>query len=293
MLEILKKYNELPRELRAKLAAPEVLAMVEKLENIYERKLSQIIMRVMIKELEVAELVEQFVYIYKLERSKAEELVEKLKKNIFCQVSDYLKFEDTVCAVDFKDSMKQVKISVNVKEQVERVIDKAEFSFASEMLANRFKDIIKTNIVGVRDCLSVKETLAKPVNKGGVGLNEEEINKVIKILKCKGDLLKELEKKEAKKEAPAIGLDVASLRDVPYDLNKLREMSKKGAEPTPKKPLEMTKEELSAVPVESVKPESQIKKEISSAVPNAQEVKPLEKVLKIDPAPQKELAKEV
>lgn len=227
MLETLKKYNELDRELRAKLSVPDVLDIVEKLEVKYSRKLSGVIMKIMIKELELSDLVDQLVYIYKLERIKAEELADELKKQVFCKVADYLKMEDEVCMVDNTDKMKKSKNDADTDAKIDAIIKDVGLSFASEFLINRFRDIIRTNLIGVRDCMSTKEALLKPVQSGGLGLAEGDIENVIKKLKCDIRLQKEMvsKVKEQAKEARAKAIssvDSVVPRDVEYDLSKLK-----------------------------------------------------------------------
>ncbi|MBL7057816.1 hypothetical protein ISS03_00620 [Patescibacteria group bacterium] len=188
MVEIIQKYLTLPQEIRAKLASPEILSVVEKLEGKYERKLSQVIMRVMIKELEVSELVDQFVYIHKLERGLAEELVADLKKNIFCLVHEYINWDDPMCSVlnENKQLVSAIQPENNqeIEAKIESILNQANLSFASSVLNARMRDIIKTNLIGVRDCIATKETLMKSIKSGGLGLSEESVEKIIKNLKC-------------------------------------------------------------------------------------------------------------
>ena len=221
MLETLKKYNKLPKELRVKLSLPRVLDVVGKLEASFGCDFSDAIMRVMIKEIDVADLEDHFVYFCKLERGKAEELVFKLKKEVFCEVADYLELDDVVCAVSKRDQKKKSSGDGAIEKQVDDVVREAGLSFTSSILNERFRKIIKTNLVGVRDCLEVKQALIKPIERGGLGLLENSIEGVIKRLKCEVKIkeVEALKGKEVGRMVEARKNEVK--RDVEYDFTKI------------------------------------------------------------------------
>lgn len=92
MITYLQKYNQLPRELRAKVSAPEVLSAITELEKTHNVSLASVVMRVMVRDVALLDLNKYFVFEYNLDGRHAEQLVEELKTRVFAGVSDYLGF---------------------------------------------------------------------------------------------------------------------------------------------------------------------------------------------------------
>jgi len=90
MLDYLEKFNKLPKELRQRVTSQEVMRVIEDLEKKYGISLATIIMRVMIKDINLNDLVKYFVFEFSFNETKARELVNQLKKKVFVGVADYL-----------------------------------------------------------------------------------------------------------------------------------------------------------------------------------------------------------
>ena len=93
MLAYLQKYNELPGDLKDKLATPGVMGAVYELEKRHKVSLATVIMRVMVRDISMVDLGKYFVFEHGLDGRQAEKLVGELKKNVFAEVADYLGFE--------------------------------------------------------------------------------------------------------------------------------------------------------------------------------------------------------
>lgn len=90
MLDYLKKFNNLPREIKDKFAAPEILANVSEIEKRYNVSLATVIMRVLIKDIALVDLVKFMVFEFSMDARRAENLVDELNDKVFAVATDYL-----------------------------------------------------------------------------------------------------------------------------------------------------------------------------------------------------------
>lgn len=67
------------------------------------------------------------------------------------------------------------------EDRLKGILKAAEINFGSEDLANRFQNIIRTYLLGVRSRLETKETLKKHFMAGGLGFDEDSAEKVMVI----------------------------------------------------------------------------------------------------------------
>src|SRR3989339_804382 len=117
----------------------------------------------------------------------------------------------------------------NLKNQVLNIMNQMNISFSSDDVKARCEKAINTYLRGVRNKIDTRQTLARAVHLGGVGLQEEEIDKIFSISdKVKFSethdytLLKHDKKDEYEKEK----LKNIGARDAAYDFSKLAEKSK-------------------------------------------------------------------
>jgi len=90
MLDYLKKFNDLPQEIRNKFAAPAVLANVSEIEKRYSVSLATVIMRVLIKDIALVDLAKFLVFEFSLDARRAENLVDELNAKVFSEAAEYL-----------------------------------------------------------------------------------------------------------------------------------------------------------------------------------------------------------
>lgn len=221
MFDYLEKFNKLPKAWRNKVSAPQVMKAIDELEKKYGIDLAVLVMKVMIKAVGLENLPMYFAQEYGLSKEKAEGLAEELRKRIFSDVLDYLKSgQESVKPASTKDlvsgpvaaamgakkvggadfffssedeeevrqlsrkqgGFEEFYLSDNfISDQIKEIIKEARVSWASEQLSNRFKDIISTYYRGVRTKLDTKQSLIKPVELGGLGLEEDAADKVLLI----------------------------------------------------------------------------------------------------------------
>ncbi len=168
MFDYLQKFNSLPKELREKISSPEIMAALSSLENKYKLDLAIIIMKVMVKSLEIKNLPLYFSGDYSLDKKSAEDLTRELTEKIFSSVSDYLNID-------------KEKRGLDLDKDISLIIKEAQLILPSTELIDRLKTIISTYLRGIRSRASARDTFAKPVNFGGLSLSSPEIDRLLNV----------------------------------------------------------------------------------------------------------------
>lgn len=104
MLNYLQKYNDLPQGLKDKVSSSEIMDSISKIEAKYNVSLATVIMRVMVKDLSVADLPKFFVFEHSLDGSTANLLTEELKEQVFYLVNEYLGFKRKIEEIEAKET---------------------------------------------------------------------------------------------------------------------------------------------------------------------------------------------
>jgi hypothetical protein len=279
MLEFLQKFNNLPIELREKVSAPAVMQSVGEMEKKYGISLATLIMKVMVKDINISDLEKYFTFEYNLAAEQSKQLAIELKKKIFFDVSEHLGFDKDKIENENLDSWLQNRkeetavrdatyyFSPEDEEEVkdlakklagynpsllsadnsiadaDKLIKELNISFSSSDLLNRFKQILKTYLKGIRRKIDIRETLIKPVAYGGMEMGEDMAEK---ILKFADNILASSQPGQAMKQPARISVpeDLTGavnagplaeknasanslIRDVDYDFSKLAASPKK------------------------------------------------------------------
>jgi len=250
MLEYLKKFNALPAEVKAKVSSKEAIAAIEALEKKYQVALAALVMKVMVKEVALGELA---VYLVKenLGKIRAEELARELKEKIFSFLdaqtpaakgaSFFFSADDEAEIRELAKNIGQLaKIEepvvpvVPVERKLEEVIRRAQINFGSVELADRFSQILKTYLRGIRNRLETKMTLVKPFLNGGLSFDHDSAEKVMvladKAIKAKPGETMAPPPKIKLPELAAIG------REAAYDFSRLKKLDTGHELPAPPKP---------------------------------------------------------
>ncbi|MDP3043225.1 MAG: hypothetical protein Q8N21_02395 [bacterium] len=69
----------------------------------------------------------------------------------------------------------------NIEGKLDEIIKKTKINFGSAILVERFKQILKTYLRGIRDKISIKQTLTKPLDSGGLGFDNDSVDHVLLI----------------------------------------------------------------------------------------------------------------
>ena len=311
MLDYLKKFNNLPAGIRQLVSGQKTLALIEELEKKYQILLAALVMRVLVKEISLADLASALVKDG-LAQTPAGQLAKELEEKIFSSFKDYLsdrapaqaaptgqikasaktdlpgsepaKSINPLFSSDDEAEIKQLTEKIDsaenkdmpvatIEEKLKTIIDHAQINFGSADLAGRFKQILRIYLRGIRNKLDTKLTLTKPFSNGGLSFDEDSAQKVIDLT----DKILNLEPGEAIKPFPKIKIPVPT-RDTPYDFSQLAK--------EPKIPAPAGMPESGEI---KIKPESDLKWKVPSPAkpialePTDHELAPLVPVLAEQP----------
>lgn len=70
---------------------------------------------------------------------------------------------------------------VNTERKLNKILEEVGINFGSEVLADRFKNILKTYLSGIRDRIETKETLKKSMEQGGLGFDLDSAEDVLTV----------------------------------------------------------------------------------------------------------------
>lgn len=282
------------------MSGPAVLATIDELEKKYAVSLAPLVMKVMVKDISLGELVVYFAEEAQMEAVNAEKLSQELKERIFKNVLSFLENKAVPVLATNKPSAPASPIinNQNIKtqpalpkqaeakqddrsafyfspedeEEVRELAKKLEtynpvsrdqnnldkkireiegefnISFSSEDLLQRFRQIIKTYLLGIRKRIETKLALIKPFESGGLNLDALKADKILETAD-KEMSIPEMELKKpnrvtvpedfADQTAPITNALIN--RDAPYDLAALAEKGPKKAEDSPVSPLDNLK----------------------------------------------------
>ncbi len=136
--------------------------------------------------------------------------------------------------------IKKSKLSdSNIQEKLDQAITEAGINFGSDLLSSRFTQILRTYFRGIRDRISAKQALIKSIELGGLGFDNDSVEKVLKIADGKIKNLNEIAqavKPPERISTPDLekekltGLQANGVRDIGYDLSALKKQEVKATE---------------------------------------------------------------
>lgn len=251
MIEYLEKFKAIDSFLREAVSSQEAIKKITFLEKEFGVSLSELVIRVMVKDVALVAVPGFLVANLKLDLAKADTLYQRLRQEIFAPVMSYLQGSYPVVAP--KEVAKDLTLmekpqagtkfifDVEDEEEVERLKEKnispgeagtdwngaadkivslAKLSFGSDVLNQRLKSILTTYLKGIRNRVDTKLFLQKNIAEGGVAIDEALADQIILLAQefvIKPDLAP---------ARPKIAVPEDSLagRDVPYDF--AREMER-------------------------------------------------------------------
>lgn len=237
MFDYLQKYNTLPKEIRDKASSPAILASLEEIERRYGVPLAAIVMKIVIKEIDVNRLPIYIAKEFNLDEEKSGKLAEELKEKILFNLKDYLQIKKEIIPPlvkndAIKDSNKAGITSVSnssfyfspedereimelskkinnygdiglaaekLEEKLETIIKKTNINFGSELLKDRYKNILRIYLRGIRNKIGTRVTLMKPIQSGGLAFDGDSADTVLKIVADEMDNLIKLKIEPPKK----------------------------------------------------------------------------------------------
>jgi len=115
-----------------------------------------------------------------------------------------------------------VNANSDLDEKIDQVLRQADIRFGSQVLADRFKQIIKTYLKGIRGKVEVRSALTRSLEDGGLGFDQESADQILLIasgiLSGKPAVQIKAPIRIAVPEDQAKGLKTIGARDVDYDL---------------------------------------------------------------------------
>jgi len=117
----------------------------------------------------------------------------------------------------------------DVENKVEEIVKEMKISFSSGLSESRFRQIMRTYLLGIRNRLDTIMTLKKSIETGGLALDEKIVDKILSIADSKKN-------EPEKASAPSLdafrqkisGVAAENVRDINYDLKS--ELERKKAE---------------------------------------------------------------
>ncbi|MBU4347083.1 hypothetical protein L6249_01560 [Candidatus Parcubacteria bacterium] len=103
----------------------------------------------------------------------------------------------------------------NIEGKLDEIIKKTKINFGSAILVERFKQILKTYLRGIRDKISIKQTLTKPFDSGGLGFDNDSVDHVLLVV---DGVMNNASQDFAAKQTLSQALGVSGVRGAEYDL---------------------------------------------------------------------------
>ncbi len=169
MFDYLQQFNNLPKDVRDKVASPAAMAVIAELEAKYKVDLAIVVMKLMVKSLTFFDLAVYLKDELAMIPEDAEKLIIDLKEKLFASLPEYLAAKPEVKAFD-------------IDRDIAFIIKDSGVSLPSAVAINRFKNIVSTYARGIRGKIDTRNSLSKDVKIGGLNLDPLEIDRVIKAV---------------------------------------------------------------------------------------------------------------
>ncbi|MDI3495990.1 MAG: hypothetical protein PWQ35_11 [Patescibacteria group bacterium] len=168
MFDYLYQFNSLPQALKDKVSSAQVMKSLTELEKRYQVDLAMIVMKIMIKSIDIKDLPSILISEFNLLSNQAEALTKEMKEKIFADVADYVGISSEIR-------------SLNLENDLDKLIKAAGISITSSLLADRLRKILTTYLKGIRSRIDTRQSLTKSVSAGGLGLTDLEVDRVFKV----------------------------------------------------------------------------------------------------------------
>ncbi len=192
MLSYLEKFNNLPKNIKDQINAPGVMARISELGQSFGVNLATVIMRVMAKEIKLDALGAYFINELNVSAENARTLEQKLRREVFAGVIDFLLGADQGPKLVFAEEdehevrhsaqkVSTIDFDSEVEGYVEEIVKQSRINFENPLAAGKFRQVLKTYLRGTRDKLAVGEVLVKAAELGGIALNRDTADRVLLI----------------------------------------------------------------------------------------------------------------
>lgn len=293
--DYLRKFNELPPEVKEAASSAESMAVLDQLEEKYHVNLASSVMRLLVKEIKLAELENHLLIDLKMGPAEAVAIAASLREKVLAPAMKYLATEaaapvakgmelveaepnlpdapanhgqaeeevielseelkvlnrEKTMQLDLKSDRQndifneedesEIKILAEqisviqepkadpTEENLAKLIEECKISFSSQILVDRFGQILSTYLKGIRSKIDTRDAMLKAIEAGGLNLEEPEIERVLGLAQKYKPAGEETKLEQPKKiilpedklvaDRNAVLKEIGA-RDVEYDLGK-------------------------------------------------------------------------
>jgi hypothetical protein len=193
MFDYLQKYQQVPADVRAKLDTPLIRATIKQLEETYRLSLASLLIKIMVKDISPSRLSYYLSENYGLSGDQAQKLTAELQAKILVTVQSYLA-KPLNAPIDINQLAKGGTLkaltatsqpplnqkagpSSTVNIDLESVLNKLvsqQKIFKQPEVINRWRQLAKTFLIGVRNQRAVDDFLSRPLTSGGLGVSANQ-----------------------------------------------------------------------------------------------------------------------
>lgn len=206
MLDYLQKYQQVPKQLRDKISGPEAMAAIDQIEKDYGIDMATIVIRLMIKDIEYHNLEKFLLTEAGIKQDRIAPLLSEINSKVLFGVMAYLNPVKTEAPIirnikpatrsahfyfspEDEEEIRSIAQNIDMtnSEELEagydkkiiNVMSKLNIVFSASFMADRFHQILKTYLRGIRDKIETELTLCKPFEAGGLSFDKDLAKKVI------------------------------------------------------------------------------------------------------------------
>lgn len=196
MFDYLDKFNKLNSDLKSAVSNPQVIGIIESLEKEFNVDLASLIMKIMVKEIDVKKLPLIISTEFNLDQNRSKLLAQKITEQILSKVAGYLSLE-----------VSRNDVVVNpISAEIIKILN---LKFKSDDSKNSFLSVLDKYIIGVKDRFSTRKILTGDNSENGFGLSDKMVdnifmvassiqntsnNKIKQGLKVEADVLRKIER---------------------------------------------------------------------------------------------------
>jgi len=225
----LKKFRGLPPKTKSALSSPGSLAVIGKIEKKYKIKIGRLIIKVAIAELSPKNFQKQLEKRFSLATQEVKSIASELNSKIFSLLP----------ALPSSPAKKTVADPDQIAPEIMR---QSGLKFSEAFVEQRFKNLILSFLREFRTLVQVQDFLERPIKIGGLALDKNQSQKIIKILRTEKKKLDDARDVKGKKPqskidqlifseaAPFVGLKKSAPKDASLKTPK-KKTSKKNLAP--------------------------------------------------------------
>lgn len=273
MFDYLQKFDGLPEKIQASVSSPAAMAVISDLEKKYQVDLAALVIKVVVKDIALADLPAHLVSEFELSPDNARHLTADLKERLFFPIANYLGYNPSYSAI-----IPEAKPVSDTFYLIKKVIREAGLNFSVSELNQRLENILNTYFKGVRSRIDTRLALNKGIVNGGLGLDHKIIDRLFLLIDQAREKpiltstaetapITDIKNDEASLEKVRAAYQKAgTARDIPYDL-KAAIAKRQEAEAAPQKLLKDGAETSLAAPAKKEKAPEVSKTEAPKVVP--------------------------